>query len=371
MDAGVYLDRVDQSQRDISYGIPFGYRQTEIYIERNRNMEKILKAAVLGMGNMGRGHARSLMRMDNVELAALCSNPVDDARQFAEDNYPDCPVYDDFDRMLDEVSIDVLYICLPPFAHDGQFEKAAEKGIHIFIEKPIALTVARGKAMTEIAGKKGIVTQVGYQMRFGSAVKKFKEYIDSGRAGRPTLYMADYECNSLHGPWWRDVKRCGGQVFEQVIHLYDMGLYLMGRASSVNGHIANLCHTQVEDYTVEDTSVCSIRFESGALGSVCGSNCSVKNQWNARFRVICENMTADFTDQNHAVFTFTDKEAAETVEVTEDTDCTYEEDRYFIGAVLGKHKAAAEVREGYEGLRLVSAVVESSGQDGKTVKIHS
>ena len=50
-------------------------------------MEKVLKAAVLGMGNMGRGHAKSLMRMENIELAALCSNPVDDARQFAEDNH--------------------------------------------------------------------------------------------------------------------------------------------------------------------------------------------------------------------------------------------------------------------------------------------
>lgn len=333
-------------------------------------MEKVLKASVLGMGNMGRGHAKNLMRMENIELTALCSNPVDDARQFAEDNHLDCMVYDDFDRMLDEVRIDVLYICLPPFAHDGQFERAAAKGIHIFIEKPIALTAERGKAMAEIAGKNKIVTQVGYQMRFGSAVKKFKEYMDSGRAGRPTLYMADYECNSLHGPWWRDVKKCGGQVFEQVIHLYDMGLYLMGRASFVNGYTANLCHAQVEGYTVEDTSVCSIRFESGALGSVCGSNCSVKNQWNARFRVICENMTADFTDQNHAVFTFTDGDTAETVEIAEDTNCTYEEDCYFIGVVLRKHKAVADVREGYEGLRLVSAVVESSGQDGKTVLIN-
>ena len=333
-------------------------------------MERILKAAVLGMGNMGRGHARSLMRMEQVDIAALCSNPVDDARHFAGENHLGCPVFDDFDRMLDEVPIDVLYICLPPFAHDGQFEKAAERGIHIFIEKPVALTAERGMAMAEAARENKIITQVGYQMRFGNAVKKFKEYMDNGRAGRPTLYMADYECNSLHGPWWRDVKKCGGQVFEQIIHLYDMGLYLMGRASSVNGYIANLCHTQVEGYTVEDTSTCSIRFENGALGSVCGSNCSVKNQWNARFRVICENMTADFTDQNHGVFTFTDKESVEIVEIAGDTDCTYEEDCYFIGAVLGEHKAMADIQEGYEGLRLVSAVVESSGQEGKTVRIH-
>ena len=70
-----------------------------------------------------------------------------------------------------------------------------------------------------------------------------------------------------------------------------------------NGHIANLCHQDVEGYTIEDTSVCSIHFKNGALGSICGSNCSVKEQWNGRFRVICEHMTADFTDHNHGVFT--------------------------------------------------------------------
>lgn len=334
-------------------------------------MENILKVAILGMGNMGKGHARSIMKMEGAKLSALCSNPIDDARTFAREERLGCQVFDDFDKMLDAVSIDVLYICLPPFAHNGQFEKAAEKGIHVFIEKPVALTLERGQAMVEAAERNGIVTQVGYQMRFGGAVKKFKEYMENGTAGRTTLYMANYECNSLHGPWWRDVNKCGGQVFEQVIHLYDMSLYLMGRAAAVNGYIANLCHGQVEGYTVEDTSVCNIRFENGALGSVCGSNCSVKNQWNARFRVICENMTAEFADQNHAVFTFTGGEEVRVEEFAADADCTYEEDCYFIRTVLGKEKPIADVREGYEGLKLVSAVVASSAKEGSTVRVDS
>lgn len=332
-------------------------------------MERILKAAILGMGNMGRGHASSMMKMEGVKLSALCSEPICDARRFAEEEHLECQIFDDFDQMLEEAQIDVLYICLPPFAHNGQFEKAAKRGIHIFIEKPIALTLKRGRAMAEAAEKNKIVTQVGYQMRFGVAVKKFKEYIADGTAGRMTLYMANYECNSLHGPWWRDAKRCGGQVFEQVIHLYDMSLYLMGKASAVNGYVANLCHKQVEGYTVEDTSVSNIRFKNGALGSVCGSNCSVKNQWNARFRVICENMTAEFEDQNHAVFTFTGEEEIRVEEIAADADCTYEEDRYFIRTVLGEEKPMADIREGYEGLKLVSAVVSSSEKEGSTVRV--
>lgn len=321
------------------------------------------------MGNMGKAHARSLMRMENVELAGLCSNPLKDAEEFAGENGLTCTLFEDGFQMIEEAGLDILYICLPPFAHTGQLEAAAEKGIHVFIEKPIALSVERGRSMVQAAEKNDIITQVGYHMRFGSAVKKFKKYLEDGTAGRATLYMADYECNSLHGPWWRDVTKCGGQVFEQVIHLYDMALYLMGAANSVNGYVANLCHKDVEGYTIEDTSVCNIRFENGALGSICGSNCSVKNQWNGKFRVICEHMVADFTDHNHAVFTFTQEENPSTEEVCEEVDVTYEEDCDFIQKVRLHQKSAADIREGLSGLELVSAVVDSSLSDGATIVI--
>lgn len=332
-------------------------------------MEHKLQVGILGMGNMGRGHAGNMIRMEDTELAALCSASIRDAQNFAEEHQLDCPVYDDFDKMLEEVRLDVLYICLPPFCHDGQFEKAAKRGIHIFIEKPIALTPERGKSMVEAAQKAQICTQVGYQMRFGSAVQKLRVYMEQGKTGKPTLYMANYECNSLHGPWWRDVEKCGGQVFEQVIHLYDMGLYLMGKAESVNGYVANMCHQQVDGYTVEDTSVSNIRFASGALGSVSGSNCAVREQWNGRFRIIFENMVADFQDQNHAVFTFTNEDQLRSEEVSEEADCTYAEDRCFIDTVAGRGKGTADIVEGYAGLMLVHAVVTSSQAGGSTIQV--
>jgi len=321
------------------------------------------------MGNMGRGHAGSILRMKDTLLAALCSYPVADAQNFVKEKELDCAVFDDFDQMLAEIKIDVLYICLPPFAHNGQFEKAARKGIHIFIEKPIALTMERGQSMTEAAKENGICTQVGYQMRFGGAVRKFREYMEDKTAGRPSLFTASYECNSLHGPWWRDVKRCGGQVFEQVIHLYDMSLYMMGEPAAVNGYVANVSHQNVDGYSIEDTSVSNIRFESGALASITGSNCAVRNQWNGRFRIVCENMVADFEDQNHATFTFTNEEELKVERVAEDVDCTYEEDCYFIETIRGSKKPVADIGVGYQGLKLVSAVVSSSQRDGSTIVI--
>lgn len=330
---------------------------------------KKYKAAILGMGNMGRAHAGSMLKMEDVELSALCSYPKDDAEKYAAEHGISCRIYDDGFEMIEKEDLDLLYICLPPFAHQGQLEAAAKKGIHVFIEKPIALDTKRGESMVKAVRENHVHSQVGYQMRFGGAVRRFKEMIENGTAGKPTLYTANYECNSLHSPWWRDAEKCGGQVFEQVIHLYDMSIYLMGEPREVSGFVANMCHQDVEGYTIEDTSISNIVFESGALGSISGSNCAVKNQWNGKFRIVCEKMVAEFTDQNHAVFIYTDGEEPRTEIVETDDDVTYMEDCYFLGTIKGENPPFADIEAGFTGLKMVSGVVESSKKNGEIVEI--
>ena len=69
----------------------------------------------------------------------------------------------------------------------------AEKGIHIFNEKPIALNLERGQSMVDAIEKAGVHSQVGYHMRFGKAVRRVRELMETGVAGRPTLFSANYE----------------------------------------------------------------------------------------------------------------------------------------------------------------------------------
>lgn len=328
---------------------------------------KAIKAAVLGMGNMGRAHSNNLRKIEGVELAAFCSKPIDDARRYVIENNLTLPVYEDFYKMLDEVEFDVLYVCLPPFCHDGQIEAAASKGINIFVEKPIALTVGRGESMGRAVKENRVKSQVGYHMRFGGAVKRFAELIATRKSGIPTLYSARYECNSLHAPWWIDVNKSGGQVFEQVIHLYDMAIYLMGEAESISGYTVNLCHKETPGYTVEDTSSAAIRFKSGALGNITGSNCAVPGQWNSSFRVVCGNLLADFKNHNEATFIHTSDGSGREENVCEIVDAGFEEDAYFIKVLRGEALEFASIAEGLNGLKLVQGVVESSRNGGAPV----
>jgi len=327
-----------------------------------------IKVAMLGMGNMGRAHADNLRKLEGVEIAALCSLPIADALRYNADRGANYPVYDDFDAMLSEREADALYVCLPPFAHAGQIERAAEKGVHLFVEKPLALSVERARRMEQAVRRAGVLTQMGYQMRFGGAVRHVRRLMEQGVTGKPTLFTANYECNSLHAPWWIDRAKCGGQVFEQVIHLYDMALHLMGRAELVSGFLANLCHRDVPGYTVEDTSSVAIRFLSGALGSITGSNCAEPGKWKAMFKVVYENLVAVFEDCNSVRLIHTKPEVREEA-LRFSNDVRFDEDAHFISVLRGEKPEFAPVGEGLLGLEMVGGAVASSEKGGMPVRV--
>ncbi len=335
-------------------------------------MTNTLKAAFLGAGYIAKIHSKNLLKITGIEISSVC----DIKRERAEDlvssiGANSIKIYTDFEKMLNECNFDMLFICLPPFAHSGQLEAAVEKGVHVFIEKPIALDVNRARNMVEAIKKAGVVSQVGYHMRFGEAVKKLKNLIDSGIAGIPVLFDGRYECNSLHSSWWRDYTKSGGQVFEQVIHLYDLSMYFLNEPESICGFTTNLCHKDVPDYTVEDNSVSIIKFRTGGLGNIAATNCAVPMEWNAIFTVVCQNITAYFRDANNAEFIYTSKDPVERESVTSSIDMYFEEVKAFIQAVRGDGPALCTIEEGYKSLCMVDAVVKSSEQGGKVVKLSS
>ena len=327
------------------------------------------RVAILGVGGMGKAHANVLKEMADVELAALCTEIVPEAEEYLAQTGLSCPIYTDFSKMLKKEPLDVLFVCLPPFAHIGQVEEAAAKGIHIFAEKPLALTVERAASMTKAAREAGIHSQMGYQMRFGGAVQELKRRIEDGIAGTPTLFTARYECNSLHKPWWIRVEQCGGQVFEQVIHLYDMALYFMGDADVVSGFTANLEHQNVPGYTVEDTSAASIRFKNGSLGNISGSNCAVPGNWLGMFRIVCGNLVADFQTPDEATFTYIKDGKPFAEHFSAPANQRQLEVEHFMDVLRGKKAPFATFEDGLNGLRLVAGVVHSSEQDGAPVRI--
>lgn len=330
-----------------------------------------LKVAILGAGNMGKCHGNSLIKL-GVEITAVCDINENARKVFKEYlKSPSIIEYACFDKMIEEVEFDVLFICLPPFAQNGQFQKAAKAGKHIFIEKPIALTTEEGKQMVETASEMGIITQVGFHMRWGSAVKRLMNMIQSGEAGRPVLFNGQYECNSLHTQWWINVNKSGGQIFEQAIHIYDTCRYLLGHPKSVSAIMSNVCHNHIHDYTVEDVSASNAGFTNGAISSITATNCAVPGLWEEKFTVVFEKVTVFFQNPNKARFAFVEGDNVRYEEVNEYIDMKLDEVKDFIDAVNNHKQSYCSIEEGYLSLCYVEAVVNSAKQDGVKVPVSS
>jgi predicted dehydrogenase len=256
--------------------------------------------------------------------------------------------------------------------------KAAERGVALFLEKPIALDVSGAEAVVEAVETAGVLSQVGYHMRFRAAVRRFKSLIESGEAGRGTLFTGRFYTNFRGPEWWADGARSGGQVHEQVIHIYDLALHLFGSATTASGFVANLVHDNDPSYTVEDTSLGTVRFANGAVASIAGSNAAVPNRFVPDFRAVCERAsleyrsTGDWRDKDTAmIFTHAGPMSGEFAaeEFTETEDPYLLQAGRFVQVLRGTAAEFAPAREGLDGIRVVAAVKESARREGAPASV--
>ena len=340
-------------------------------------MSKQFRAGILGAGFMGKTHGQRLVARTDVTVVAVCDAVAAAAGKLKEEiRATEAGVFSDFNRMLTDAKLDVLYVCLPPFAHHGQVEQAAAQGIHLFLEKPIALEVPAGAAMVAAIEKAGVVSQVGFHFRFRQGVAQLRRMIADGSAGHPTLFAGRFWCNMSGSAWWRDKNRSGGQIVEQLIHIYDLAWHLFGEPASVTGRLENLTHRQVSDYSIEDTSIGTISFQNGALATVTGSNCAVPMNFLGDWRVVCERALLDYrcTGQpwvapDLSTLIRHDGEKENRNEFKEDADVYAAETNDFLTAIATNGRTRTPVHDGLKSLRVVRAVVESAARGGVPIKL--
>jgi predicted dehydrogenase len=324
---------------------------------------------MIGCGGIANRHATILQRLDRTEIVAFCDIAVERAHDFAEKyagGKP--PVFSDYHEMVQKVPLDVVYVCLPPFAHSDEVEVAAAKGVHVFIEKPIALTMELANRMVAATDRAGVKTQVGFMSRFGEAVQRVKGMLDSEQAGAPGLMLGRYFCNALHAPWWREKEKSGGQIVEQIIHTYDIVRYLLGEPESVMARTANLFHKDVERYTSEDVSATVITFKNGAIASVVGSNGAIPGRWISSYELVAKNLTASFADANRATLTHTNVQPPKLEEVQDSRDISEAETLDLLDAIEQNRTTRTPMIEGARTLELVLAA-NRAGETGEVVRL--
>ncbi len=325
----------------------------------------LLRVGMLGCGGYAHRLAPILTGLqDRVEFVAFSDRNEWKAQEFSE-KYTSrrAAVFTDHHTLFDQVDLDLLVITLPPYSHTDEVQIAAQRGVHIMIEKPIALTSEQAWQMVEWTEQANIKTQVGFMFRFGHAVEYLKQRLEDGTAGPAGLMTARYFCNALHAPWWRMRDKSGGQVVEQAIHMFDLLRYLLGDPASVYSRQENLFHRDMPDYTIEDVSATVVSFQSGALGVVYATNGAIPGKWINDYRVVTQHLTVDFTDANHATFYRTTADTdptAEMIESNQDFRQRMIED--LLTAIETNGQTRTPMREGAKTLDLVLAAARSNEQ---------
>jgi predicted dehydrogenase len=322
---------------------------------------KPLRTAILGCGGFANKHAQNLLLLpESIDLVAFCDRNEERAQAYAEKYNTSAAVYTNHRDLFDKARLDLVVIAIPPYGHSDEVELSAQYGIHVFIEKPIALTTEHAWRMVAAAEAAGIKTQVGFMFRFGAAVRRMKGLIDAGEAGQAGLMSARYFCNSLHAEWWRSRGLSGGQLVEQVIHMVDLMRFLMGEAATVYSLQNNLYHQDVPGYTVEDVSGTVIGFKSGGIGVIYASNNAVPMKWTNDYRLVTRAITAEFDDANHARLTYTTTPDLEVETIVSEEDYYLLELKDLLRAIETGGNTLTPLREGALTLELALAAARSA-----------
>ena len=235
-------------------------------------MRKI-KTGIIGTGKVGHLHAAALTSNQKSEFTSVLGRSPEKTNKFA-DQYG-VKAYTDLDAFLKESGVEAVCICTPHPAHRDPSVAAAEAGIHLLIEKPLASSLEDCDAILDAVEKSDVKLGMLCQRRFYEPCARIREGIESGQIGRPILGTVTvlgwrdqdyYDSDSWRGTWKEEG---GGVLVNQAVHQLDLLLWYMGPVAEVSGYWGNLNHPSIE---VDDTAVASIRFKSGALGQVLVSN---------------------------------------------------------------------------------------------------
>lgn len=321
-----------------------------------------LRTGIIGCGHIAERHLAHLAVLEDVQLVGFCDPLMDRAAAFSKQ----CgggETYTDHRAMFQALDLDLVYICLPPFAHGDEVELACRHGVHFLIEKPIALTIEQGLAMAGHVRATGVKSQVGFMYRHGEATKWLKRHLAES-TGTPIAFMSGrYACNSLHSWWWRDRSKSGGQLLEQIIHLLDLSRYFLGEPVQVYSAQENLFHRDVPDYTVEDVSATVIRFASGALAVLSATNGAIPGRWDCDWRLVLPDLTVDFQDANHAAVHNTRQAGTSPQTVGSDKDLFLAQTLDLLAAIREDRPTASPIDEGVRSLQLALAAGRSAEQN--------
>ena len=225
-------------------------------------MRPRLRVLVVGLGNMGLSHARAYHALDGFELAGLCARSIAD-RTDLPPAWADVPRFADYDAALAAVRPDVVSINTWPDTHAAYAIRAIEASAHVFVEKPLAQTVAEAQAVVDAAMRHGRKLVVGYILRVHPSWTRFVELART--LGKPLVMRMNLNQQSIGQAWtWhRNLMQSLSPLVDCGVHYVDIMCQMtQSRPVRVHGIGARL----TDEVRVDNYGHLHVEFEDGSVG---------------------------------------------------------------------------------------------------------
>lgn len=235
---------------------------------------KKVRLGLIGLGYIGKVHLRHCLNVGSAKLVAV-SDISKKARSFAK-KMGVKNTFAEYQQLLKDPCIDAVIIALPTHLHASCAESVAEAGKDIFVEKPLASNVTKGKEIVSAARRNGVKLMVGYDMRFAPRFRSLKQNIQNGILGDVQIA---YGTNLGAGPffhrtetgiprpvptWWFQRELTGGGALMDLgCHLINLFHWYFGEITSIKSYLGYRYNLDIEDY-----ATCIAKFASGPVGVI-------------------------------------------------------------------------------------------------------
>ncbi|MCC7491791.1 MAG: Gfo/Idh/MocA family oxidoreductase [Fimbriimonadaceae bacterium] len=332
-----------------------------------------VRLGFVGTGGIANRHLTCAQAHPDMEIVGTC-DVVRALAEAAAAQYGGVP-YTDFRAMYDAQQPDAIVICTPPFAHGEIEEEAARRGIHFFVEKPVAISMELAGRVWDAVREHGVIAQVGYMFRLAEPIRQARAMLAKRAVA---MVQAHYYMPGMPGKgWWAKQSLGGGQLVEQATHMLDLGRFLAGDVKSVVGRCK-----QVRDWTppagwepsgglvgywpemdIPDTTALILEYASGAMGTL---SCSLVPQvaWDNGFKVVAENAMLTIEGPN---VRWQNEDGAYNAQA--DPSWVNAVLVEFVQAVQGQGTASVPYDEGIKSLAVSLAGYESVRRGGAAVEL--
>ncbi len=260
----------------------------------------MLKYAIVGFGGLGKVHFSNYENIKSrvdVELVAFCDVEKSafgskTATNLGADTSGDVQgnIYYNIDDLLANEQLDFIVSAVPTYLHEEIAVKAMEKGVNVFSEKPMSLTLEACENMIAKAKEKNVKLMVGQCLRFWPEYVKAKEIIDSGKYGK--VVRAEFSrisCTPTWGwqNWFMDTDKSGGAALDLHVHDVDFINYAFGMPNSVTS-------AATHNVTKYDSIMTTYRYDDFVVTATGEWGCPSNYPFSTGYFIRMEKATLEF-----------------------------------------------------------------------------